>query len=295
VRLVVTGSHGPIGQAVRQTLAPGDAVTAVSRRPAPDEVAWLPEVGGRIDEPERLEGHDAAVHLAGAAEPTWRWTAAWRDAAHRRATLSTAMLADALASLRRPPAVLVAVGDAAWYGDGGDAVLDETAPPGEGFLARTAQALEAATASAADAGIRVVHLRAGLVLGRGFLGRLATLTSRGIGRRVGPGCQWWSWVTLDDLAAMVLRCITDDAMRGPVNGTAPDPVTADEFVAAVTRQHGVRPLVPLPAPMLRAVLGSAMAAETALASRRLEPAALRARGYRWRDPDLSAALAPARR
>ena len=207
MRILVTGSSGLIGGALCGSLAArGHAISRLVRRAvrSPGEIAWDP-VAGRIDT-AALEGLDAVVHLAGAGVADERWTPARRRELLESRTGPTRLLAEALASLRTRPRVLVSASAVGWYGDRGDTWLDETSARGEGFLAEMAGEWERAAESAAAAGIRVAHPRIGLVLTThgGALARLLPLFRLGLGGPVGSGRQWWSWITLEDLLGALL-------------------------------------------------------------------------------------------
>jgi len=250
---------------------------------------WDP-AAGRIDE-DGLEGFDAVVHLAGESIAR-RFTAR-----HRRAVLEsrrdgTRLLCAALARRARPPRVLISASAMGIYGDRGDEVLDESSQTGRGFLADVARIWEAETEVAKAAGIRVVITRNGLVLSRrgGALAPLLAPARWGLSGPLGSGHQWWSWIALDDVVPAIEHLIATDAIDGPVNLVAPQPVRQAEFARALGRVLARPALVPAPAFALRMILGRGMADDLILASARIRPARLAASGYAFRFESLEPAL-----
>lgn len=291
MQIAITGSTGLIGTALVRTLR-GEGRTVlrlVRRRPAADdEIRWDPF--GEVDTVS-LEGVDAVVHLAGAGIGDRRWNACYRQEIRDSRVEGTRTLSRALAALRDGPAVLVSGSASGYYGDTGDRTVDEDSPSGEGFLAALCRDWEAATAPAAEAGIRVVLPRAGVVLARegGALGRLLPVFRAGLGGRLGSGRQWMSWISLGDQIA-ALRFLIDGDAVGPVNLTAPGPVTNAAYTAAVGRALHRPTFFAVPPAVLRLALGG-LADEGALVSQRIMPARLTAAGFRFRHPDLDTALA----
>jgi uncharacterized protein (TIGR01777 family) len=293
VDVLVSGSTGLVGSALCASLErDGHRVRRLRRGGAAgDDVAWDPE-RGEIDA-AGVEGVDAAVHLAGVSIGEHRWTGAQKRAIRESRVLGTDLLARALAACSRPPGVLVSASAVGYYGkDRGDEVLAEDAAPGDDFLARLCVDWEAATAPAADAGIRVACVRSGVVLSRdgGTLPRMVLPFRLGVGGRQGPGTQYLSWISIDDEVAAIRRVVDDDALAGPVNLTAPEPVTN----AALARTLGRvlhRPAV-LPTPMLalRLVYGRELVDTVLLGGQRVVPAKLLAAGHGFRHPDLETAL-----
>jgi uncharacterized protein (TIGR01777 family) len=179
------------------------------------------------------------------------------------------------------------------YGNRGDAILDETAPPGSGFLAGVCQQWEAAAEPARQAGIRVVHLRFGVVLGReGALALMTPVFRLGLGGRLGSGREWMSWISLDDAVSAILFAIEKPSLAGPVNLTSPNPVTNAEFTRALAKQIRRPAILPAPGFALRLALGQ-MADEALLASTRVQPARLIAAGFQFAHPTIGQALAAA--
>lgn len=294
MRVVITGSSGLIGQALGRALrADGHEVVPLVRHPpGPGEVRWDPPAG-TVDA-AGLEGADAVVHLAGAGIADRRWTEARKAEILDSRVRATTVLADALATLERPPPVLVSGSAVGWYGgDHGDEELTEDSDPGADFLAGVCAAWEDATAPAQVAGIRVVRLRSGIVLSRhgGALGRQLPIFRLGLGGRLGSGRQWVSWITIDDEVGAIRRAIDDDTLQGPVNATAPAPVTNAAFTAALGRALHRPAVLAVPGPVLGLALGRQLADEALLGGQRVLPARLTAAGYRFAHPTIDAGLA----
>jgi uncharacterized protein (TIGR01777 family) len=299
MKVAVTGSSGLIGTAVVASLrADGHEVIRLVRRPprAADEARWDPRAAdaGLVPHALRaLDGLGACVHLAGAGVADRRWTARYKAEIRASRVLGTRALAGALAKLSPPPATLVAASAIGWYGDTGGRAVDESAPAGQAFLARLVRDWEAAAAPAADAGIRVVHTRSGLVLTPrgGLLARLLPLARLGLCPRFSSGGQVMSWISLADEIGAIRFLLDRKDISGPVNLTAPAPVTNSEFTAALTAAVGRRDLrwLRVPAPVLRLALGEA--AVELLGSVRVLPKRLQEAGYQFRYPTLPEALA----
>jgi uncharacterized protein (TIGR01777 family) len=231
------------------------------------------------------------VHLAGENIASGRWTAARRAAIRESRVTGTRLLAEGIGRLSRPPATLVCASAVGYYGDRGDERLTESSGAGRGFLAEVCQAWEAAAAPAAAAGVRVAHLRFGVILAAsgGALARMLLPFRLGVGGRLGSGRQWMSWITLEDAVHVVRHVLERDACRGPVNAVAPHPVRNADFTRELAGALRRPALLPTPALALRIVLGD-MARELLLASQRVEPAVLAGTGYRFRHPQIGPAL-----
>lgn len=292
--IALTGASGMLGRALRAYLTTaGHRVVPVVRRPAgPDEIGWDP-IAGRIDG-ERFEGLDAVVHLAGESVAQ-RWTTARMRRIWDSRERGTGLLARALAGLTRPPRTLVSASAIGIYGDRAGEVLTETAPlptpGGSAFLAAVGRAWEGATEPAAAAGVRVVRLRIGIVLtpAGGALPPMLIPFRLGVGGRTGSGAQWMSWIALDDLLGAFEHSLMTPALSGPVNAVSPTPVTNSEFTTAVSEVLHRPALFPVPAAVLRLLLGQ-MADEMLLGSQRVIPDELRRTGYQFRFPQLEGAL-----
>jgi uncharacterized protein len=297
MKVIVTGSTGLVGSAlVRSLLADGDGVTRLVRggaqtfsAPGTKAVRWEPE-SGEVDANE-LEAHDAAVHLAGESIADGRWT----DEKKRRIVESrvkgTRLIAETLAGLNEKPKVLVSASAIGFYGNRGDEVLREESASGEDFLSEVCREWEKATLAASQAGIRVVHVRIGVVLSAkgGALAKMFTPFKLGMGGKVGDGRQYMSWITLDDTVAVIRRAITDESLRGPVNAVAPNPVTNEEFTKALGHVLGRPTFLSMPAFAARLAFGE-MADALLLSSARVEPARLNEAGFKFSHPKIDEAL-----
>ncbi|MFD3457970.1 TIGR01777 family oxidoreductase [Streptomyces sp. NPDC058691] len=291
MRFAITGSSGLIGSAlVRSLLADGHEVVRLVRRPpsGPDEARWDPE-GGEIDA-TALEGVEAVVNLAGAGVADHRWTTAYKRTIHDSRVRGTATLAGALASLGAPPRVLVSGSGITAYGDTGDRRVDESTPYGDGFLPGVCRDWEAAAAPARDAGIRTAFARTGLVVsGRGGAWeRLFPLFKAGLGGRLGSGRQYWSFISLQDQVAALRHMAGHDAVSGPVNVCAPEPVTNAEVTAAMARVLRRPALFPVPGPVLRTVVGEF--STDILGSTRAVPRKLLDTGFAFAHPGIDEAI-----
>jgi uncharacterized protein (TIGR01777 family) len=280
-RVAVTGSHGLIGSAlVRDLGAAGHEVRRVGRDAAT----------GALDL-QAVAGVDAVVHLAGESIAAGRWTWARKRRIRNSRVVTTGALAAALAAQPEPPRVLVSASAIGWYGDRGDERLTEASRPGAGFLAEVCRDWEAATAPAEASGVRVTHLRIGMVLSArgGALAKMLTPFRLGLGGVLGSGAQWWSWSALDDLVGVIRHALETEALRGAVNAVAPEPATNRDFTRALARALRRPALLPLPAPLARLALGE-MADALLLASQRVLPARAEELRYEFRYPELRGAL-----
>jgi len=292
-RIAISGASGLVGTALHAALsARGDTVVQLVRGHAtggPQEVAWDPAAGS-IDR-AGLEGLTAVVHLAGAGLADGRWTAAHKALIRSSRVDGTRLLAECLASLERPPAVLVMASAVGFYGDRGDEKLDEASAGGEGFLAEVVRDWEIAALPAESAGIRTVKLRMGVVLSRdgGALPKLLTPFKLGVGGRVGGGDQWMSWVAIDDVTRAFLHAIDDEELSGIANLVAPSPVQNRTLTKTLGRVLRRPTILPVPRWAVSATLGE-MARETILASARVLPKRLEERGFSFAFPELEPAL-----
>jgi len=291
LRVAVTGGSGFIGGALTAFLTTGGhEVVRLTRRSDPGEgwVHWDPSAG--VIDAASLEGLDAVVHLAGTSI-SGLWTPSRRREILESRRQGTDLIARTAAALERGPRVIVSASAVGWYGSRGDEELTEESGPGAGFLAEVCRVWEDSLAPAREAGIRTVSTRFGLVFG-GAGGLLATMLPAfklAAGARFGRGDQWMSWVSIDDLLGAVLLALEDESLSGPVNVTAPAPVTNREFTA--TLAHVVRRPAPFFAPqvVLERGLGE-MGRDLLLTSQRVSPARLTAAGFTWLSPDLETAL-----
>lgn len=294
MKVAVTGSSGLIGSALVPALqSDGHEVLRLVRRTprTADEHRWDP-AHRRID-PTVLADVDAVVNLAGVGVGDHRWTESYKRQIRSSRVDSTGTvsraLADAAAADPGRPRTLLSASAVGWYGDTGDREVTEADPAGTDFLARVCADWEAATAPAAEAGVRVVTLRTGLVLGRGgLMGRIAPLFRLGLGGVLGSGRQYWPWISLHDEVAAV-RALLTATVSGPVNLTGPTPVTNAEFTRTLARVVHRPAVLPVPGFALRLALGE-FAPVGVLAGQRAVPAKLRASGFSWTHTDLESAL-----
>lgn len=285
-----------LGSALRSAAsAAGAQVLQLVRRPpaSPAEIEWQPAAPQPLPAAERLENIPAAIHLSGANLAARRWTPAFRSELLASRVGSTRALALTLAALRHPPQVLLAASAIGFYGNRGEEILTETSASGSGFMADLCRQWEAAAQPAVEAGIRVVHMRLGIVLGPGgALSRMLPVFRLGLGGPLGSGRQWMSWISLPDAVAAILFALQTPALDGPVNLTAPEPVTNAVFTRALARALHRPAVLPAPAFALRLALGE-MADEALLASTRVLPARLASEGFVFQHPVLDRALAVA--
>jgi uncharacterized protein (TIGR01777 family) len=289
VRVAITGSSGLIGSAVARSLRDEAHEVVPIVRGEGSGVRWDPE-GGTIDA-AGLEGLDAVVHLAGAGIGDHRWTDAHKRAVHDSRTKGTTLLAGALASLDNPPRALLSGSAIGYYGDRGDEILTEDSPSGDDWLASVCRDWEASTSAAEAAGIRVVHLRTGIVQSGegGALRKALPLFKLGLGGRFGTGRQWWAWIAIEDEVGAI-RFLLDSDVAGPVNLTAPEPVTNAEYTKVLGRVLGRPTVLPVPSFGPKLLLGSEGAEAVLHASQRVVPEVLLGAGFRFRHPTLEPAL-----
>ena len=291
--IAVTGASGLIGSRLTTTLAAeGHRVVALVRRPpkpGEDAIEWDP-AAGTIDAAS-LEGIDAVVHLAGEGIATHRWNDAQKARIMDSRVDGTTLLSATLAGLDRAPSVLLSGSAIGIYGDRGDEELTEQSTSGDRFLAEVCKRWEATTATAEAAGIRVAHLRTGIVLDPhgGALAKTLPLFKLGLGGRLGPGTQWWSWIGIEDQVGAIGFLLGAD-IAGPVNLTAPNPVTNAEFTKVLGRVLGRPTVFPVPSFGPKLLLGSELADELLFTSARVLPHVLTDAGYTFASPDLEDAL-----
>ena len=295
MKVAVTGSSGLIGTHLVTALrADGHEVLRLVRRTprTADEHRWDPQ-HRRID-PALLSDVDAVVNLAGTPIRPRPFTAGYKERLRSSRLDSTITVSEALAAAATADPgrrrVLLSASAVGYYGDTGDRPVQEDAPPGSDFLARLCVDWEAATRAAEDAGVRVVHLRTGLVVGRdAMLVRILGLVFRaGLGGRMGSGRQYWPWISLDDEVDAMRFLLTAD-VSGPVNLTGPAPVTNAEFVRRLAAAVHRPAVLPVPGPVLSLALGE-FGRSSVLAGQRAVPAALERAGYQWTHRDLDGAF-----
>lgn len=289
--IALSGASGLLGSALGPALTTaGWSVRPLVRRAAgADEIRWSP--ADNTINIDALAGVSAAVHLAGEPIAEGRWTADKKERIRKSRILGTRLLSESLARLPVRPEVLVSASAIGIYGDRGDEILDEDSSLGTDFLSEVGRDWEAATAPAREAGIRVVHLRFGIILAPdgGALPRMVKPFLLGAGGPIGNGRQWMSWVAIEDAVRIVLEALKRPEMRGAINAVAPDPVRNADFASQLGEVLHRPALVPAPAFALRLLFGE-MADAALLASQRVLPARLTALGFEFRHPTLPAAL-----
>ena len=291
MQILISGSTGFIGSSlVRFLTDEGHNITRLVRRDsnaAEPQVRWDPQTG-TIDS-KALAEIEGVVHLAGESA-VGRWTARKKTRVLESRSNGTRLLSETLAGLETPPAVMVCASGQDFYGDRGEEVLSEDSGPGSGFLADVTARWEAATRPAADAGIRVVNTRSGMVLGAGggVLGRMLPAFKLGLGGRFGSGRQYASWVSLTDSLRIFQHCLTTESITGPTNVAAPNPVTNAEFARTLARVLARPSVFPVPAIGLRLIFGEM--AGMMLGGARLDSSKLVNSGFEFQHPQLEGAL-----
>jgi hypothetical protein len=299
MKVLVSGATGLIGSALQRALvARGDQVITLIRpstsNASEQTIHWDPSLG-TIDRAalERQGPIDAVIHLAGAGIADKRWTAARKEEILSSRVNSTRILADAVVSLSHQPEVFVSGSAIGIYGNRGDEILTESSSEGSGFLADVCHAWEAAASAVPEAGIRTAFARTGIVLSAegGALAKQLPLFRLGVGGRLGSGKQWTSWISIDDEVAGILAILDQTSLAGPINLTAPSPVTNAEFTRALGHALHRPAVLPVPVPALKVALGSELVDEALTASQRVEPTVLLASGFRFTDPEINEGLA----
>jgi uncharacterized protein (TIGR01777 family) len=285
-RIAVTGASGLIGSALVGYLkSEGHTVQRLVRRAtvAPDEIRWDPKTG--YVDIDALRGVDAVIHLAGVGVGDKRWTKRYKSEILNSRLLGTTAIANAVAEVK--PQVFISASAIGWYGDSGNRAVIESDSVGNDFLAAVCREWEGAADLAGD--VRTVKLRTGLVLDPtgGALGRMLPLFRFGLGGKLGSGKQWWSWITLHDVVRAIVFCL-EKKISGPVNLTSPNPVTNQEFTAALARAMNRPALFPAPAIALKIALGGF--SSEVLGSKKVMPSALTKAGFKWDYPHISPAL-----
>jgi uncharacterized protein (TIGR01777 family) len=282
--VAITGSSGMIGRNLTHFLTTGGhrviPVVRDSRRAAEGAIHWNPATGDL--DASRLAGVDAVVHLAGTSIASGRWTDDRMRSIRESRVRGTELIARTLAEMAGGPRVLVSMSAVGYYGDRGAEPLEEGAPAGSGFLAEVCKVWEGATRAAERAGVRVVMLRGGVALSPegGAIGQMLLPFKLGLGGRLGSGRQYLSWIDLDDLVALVVHAIYTPSLSGPVNATAPHPVTNATFTAALGRALGRPTVVPVPTLAVKALFGQ-LGTEALLWGQRVLPAKASKAGFRF--------------
>ncbi len=274
MNVAITGASGFIGtHTVETLLAAGHFIHRLGRNPQPTD----------------LLAADAVVHLAG-ENIAQRWTAEVKQRIYSSRVDSTRAVVHSLAMLTQRPRVLACASAVGIYGSRGDEMLTEQSQPGPDFLANVVYDWEAAAREAESLGIRVVNLRFGVVLGnRGALAKMLPPFRLGVGGRLGSGAQWMSWIHIDDATRLIRFALEDDQVRGPLNVTAPNPVTNAQFTRELAKVLHRPAIFPVPGFVLRLLFGEM--ADTVLASQRVLPAAAKSAGFDFRYPEIAPALA----
>jgi uncharacterized protein (TIGR01777 family) len=293
VDVLVTGSHGFIaGALIPRLRADGHRVLRLVRGDPEglDDVRWDPDADEI--ESDRLEGIDAVVHLAGAGIGDKKWTPERKQLVLTSRTRGTGLLARTLAGLTQQPSVLVSGSAIGYYGNRGDAFVIEESAPGTDFTAEVVRAWEDATQPAEEAGIRVVRIRTGIVLAPhgGVLKRLLMPFKLGLGGRTGSGDQYMSWITLDDEVGAIAHVLTHDDVRGPVNLTAPNPVTNRELTSALGGALHRPAVLPTPLLPLKVLYGAELVQSLLVDGQRVSSAKLVASGYEFEHEQIDDAL-----
>ena len=293
MRVMVAGGTGFVGEPLCQALrAEGHTVLLVSR----DSAHAGQRAIGWDAVPVAVNDVDAIVNLSGESIAAHRWSGAQKMRIIESRVSTTRALVDAVGAAQSRPTVLVNASAVGFYGPRGDEVLDETAGPGTGFLSKVCQAWEGEAMRAEALGMRVVRLRLGVVLATdgGALARMLPPFRAFVGGPLGDGRQWMSWIHRDDVTGLVLDALAKDGYRGAVNATAPQPVTNRNFSKTLGATLARPSLLRAPAAVLRLALGEM--ADMLLTGQRVVPAVAERLGYRFRYPQLIAALrASARR
>lgn len=285
-RIAITGASGLIGSAlVGHLKSEGHTVQRLVRRAtvAPDEIQWDPKTG--YVDIEALRGVDAVIHLAGVGVGDKRWTKRYKSEILNSRLLGTTAIANAVAEVK--PQVFISASAIGWYGDSGNRAVVESDSVGNDFLAAVCREWEGAADLAGD--VRTVKLRTGLVLDPtgGALGRMLPLFRFGLGGKLGSGKQWWSWITLHDVVRAIIFAL-ENPIAGPVNLTTPNPVTNQEFTAALARAMNRPALFPAPTIALKLALGGF--SSEILGSKKVMPNALSDAGFVWDYPHITSAL-----
>ncbi len=300
MRVAITGSSGLVGTALISHLeAVGHSPIRVVRRETnanDNEISWSPNASADpevavADLARQLEGVDAVVHLAGAGIGDKRWTDDYKRVLLESRTNGTTLIARAIAACNDGPKVLLSGSAIGVYGARGDESLDESSAPGSGFLADLTVEWEQCTEPAAEAGVRVVFLRTGIVLSArgGALKKQLPLFKLGAGGKIGSGRQWWSWISIDDEVRAITSLLTSDIV-GPVNLTAPNPSTQSEFADTLGSVLKRPTFLPTPKFGPKLLLGSELAENLLFTGQKVHPQVLHDAGFAFEHPDLDTAL-----
>lgn len=294
MKTLITGATGTVGSRLFSKLG---SAAVLSRAPKEATEAKLPGARAFVWQPEQalppaeaFEGVECVFHLAGEPVASSRWSEKKKAAIRDSRVIATRNLVDVLSGLKKRPKALISASAVGFYGDGGEALLDEASPPGGDFLAKLCAAWEAEARAAETLGMRVVCARLGMVLSPtgGALERMLPIFRRGLGGRLGSGQQWMSWVHIDDVVGLLLHAASS-ALSGPLNVVSPQPIRNLDFTRALAEAVGRQAVLPAPKLGLRLALGELSGMLTA--SQRVLPRAAEGSGYEFACPELEAALA----
>ncbi|MBX7053485.1 MAG: TIGR01777 family oxidoreductase [Pyrinomonadaceae bacterium] len=292
MRILITGATGLLGQALTKSLAEnGHEIVKASRKDPIDDLHVKWSVEGGFADPEKLEGIDVVVHLAGENVSGLRWTDEKKKAIRDSRILGTRNVVDAISKLKDKPKTFIASSAIGFYGERGDEELTETSPAGDNFLAGVCKEWEVESRRAEDAGIRTVLLRTGIVLSKdgGALSTMLLPFKMGVGGVVGSGKQWMSWISLDDEVAVINYCIENENIRGAVNAVAPNPATNAEFTKTLGEVLYRPTFLPLPEFAVSMIFGE-MGDALLLASTKVLPKRLLDAGFEFKFPNLKEAV-----
>jgi len=292
MRVLITGASGLVGRELQKSFAAKgyDMLLASRSEPADEQhIQWTVEEG--FAEPEKLEGLDAVVHLAGENVSGLRWTEEKKRSIRDSRVLGTRNVVTAISKLKNRPKVFVASSAIGFYGERGDEEITESSAAGDNFLAEVSKAWESESRRAEDAGIRTVLLRTGIVLTKegGALGTMLTPFKLGVGGVVGSGKQWMSWISMEDHIAVINYVIENENIRGAVNSVSPNPVTNEEFTKTLGEVLYRPTFLPLPEFAVSMVFGE-MGDALLLASTKVLPKRLEDAGFQFKYPQLKPAI-----
>lgn len=294
MKILITGASGLIGKAVVKSLTANGHDLTLAGRGEPksaNQIEWTVEEGFKDADRDRLEGLDSVIHLAGEPIAGLRWTDDKKKAIRDSRVLGTRNLVNDLARLEQKPNVFISASAMGFYGDRGDEVLTEASPPGDTFLSEVCREWEIESRRAEDLGIRTVLPRFSIILSKdgGALATMLTPFKLGVGGVVGSGTQWMSWVSLDDVVAIVNLALEDEKLRGAVNVASPNPVTNEEFTKTLGDVLYRPTFLPLPEFAVNLVFGE-MGDALLIDSTRVESKRLKDAGYEFKFTDLRSAL-----
>jgi len=293
MKLLVSGSHGLVGKALSKSLTKdGHEIINLVRRDrvyGKPEIEWHPNKG--VLDPAQIEGFDAVVHLAGESIASGRWTDEKKRRIRESRVQGTTLLSEALTLLSRPPTRFISASAIGYYGSRGDEVLTEESGAGNDFLSDVCAEWEKASEPAAKKGISTCNARFGIILDKegGALEKMSTPFRLGLGGKVGDGKQWMSWIALDDVVSALVLLLESGSSSGPVNIVAPNPVTNAEFTKTLGNVLSRPTFLSVPAFAARLAFGE-MADGLLLSSAKVEPKKLKDEGFKFRFPNLEAAL-----